>query len=702
MIPPSSVRYEETLAEITRLDVQLQTLETCSHNKLGEFARPLAIKVAGAWRVDTSTLAPTHVSIGHLYDASGMTLYERFLRAHMRLVALSALVYGADSVAVVRATLQLATSYLRAGLWKQCAEHAQAADALLQRLTPPASQRTESISTRQMDGQLQAAFALFRALDVNGDGAVSRHELLTALATNDFFTQLRAKAHTLPNAFGALLDPTQLESVFRAVDADKSGSIQWREVFRYLHGHDKAFQGYCAQLERTLPPTLVTALRQAYQRVESHATRSRIADALALEGDRPMSSVADYLRRNDDADDEGVVTWPEVLEIACRSQHASVFASLRPRIDLLLGRQAPGFNRRGQIEDATACLRKAVDGAQLTLGPEHPAMVEYYVALSDVLVLRHTQALQVAKDVAAARFDKWLATPEGAQRIRAEAIARLHDANEAKEKLPTKRDAEADARRYLQSLHDRREAQRKPESTPFLDEATELCTKVWSMEQTQYGNEHVHAAIALAGLGNVYIVRDDPTTAVTYFLQAIAAFEAACHGGVPAAAFLRMHVAKVYVHMKKTAEAMDLLQDAATFFTEHAAKFLDADTTRRDCAANAMDAWQGWLDLAAYESPDVVHGVYVGIVEAATIGYGEFSLEVADAQTNLGHYLLKQRRELHGDGEVALEAACYILQVHHGLHDKRVRRLKQEVLAAAAKRKHGDDSPESHDTSWLM
>ncbi|EQC39923.1 hypothetical protein SDRG_02579 [Saprolegnia diclina VS20] len=702
MIPPCSVRYEETLAEIARLDVQLQTLETCSHNKLGEFARPLTIKMAGAWRVDTSTLSPTHVSIGHLYDASGMTLYERFLRAHMRLVALSALVYGTESVAVVRATLALATSYLRAGLWKQCAEHAQAADALLQRLAPQASQPTESISTRQMDGQLQAAFALFRALDVNGDGVVSRHELLTALATNDFFTRLRAKAHTLPNAFGALLDPTQLDAVFSAVDADNSGSIQWREVVRYLHGHDKAFQGYCAQLERALPPSLVAALHQAYHGVESDATRTRIAEALSLESDCHTSLVADYLRHHEDEDenpDERVVTWPEVLEIACRSQRASMFTGLRPRIALLLGRC---HMKRGQIEDATACLRKAVDEAQATLGPEHHSMVEYYVALADVLVLRHTQALQVAKDLAATRFDKWLSTPEGAQRIRTEAIKLLNDANEAKQKLPTKRDAEAEARRYLQSLHDRREAQRKPDSTPFLDEATELCTKVWSMEQTQYGNEHVHAAIALAGLGNVYIVRDDPTTAVTYFSQAIAAFEAACHGSVPAAAFLRMHVAKVYVHMKKSAEAVDLLQEAATFFTSHAAKFLDADTTRRDCAANAIDAWQGWLDLAAYESPEVVHGVYLGIVEAATIGYGEFSLEVADAQMNLGHYLLKQRRELHGDGEVALEAACYILEVHHGLHDKRVRRLKQEVHAAAAKRKHGDDSPESHDTSWLL
>ncbi|OQR92351.1 hypothetical protein THRCLA_08724 [Thraustotheca clavata] len=126
---------------------------------------------------------------------------------------------------------------------------------------------------------------------------------------------------------------------------------------------------------------------------------------------------------------------------------------------------------------------RAVSEQQVVVGANAHEMVDYYVALSEILVLRHNQSLQIAKDMAASRFNRWLASPEGSQRIRSEAIRILEEANNAKAKLPTKREAEQQARDHLQSLHHEREDKRKPAITPFLEEATELCTKIWSMEE---------------------------------------------------------------------------------------------------------------------------------------------------------------------------------------------------------------------------
>ncbi|KAF0687278.1 Aste57867_20966 [Aphanomyces stellatus] len=723
-------RYEDTISEIGQLDIQLAMLEGCSHTKLGEFARPFAIRLKPHHAPPPSSpvpshllLSPAHVSMRNLYDDDGVNLYERFLRAHMRLVPLTKLVFGPLSVEYIGAELALAVSYMRAGLWKQCHDHACTAEAIVKEQLDPVdavpSVRSQdakraalfqTISTRRADAQLHHAFTIFARLDANGDGRIARAELLAAIASNEYFDQLNTtKASAMPNAFAALCDPQLFEQTFDEIDTDASGALQWDEVVRYLHANDRAFQTYCQQLERTIPPDLLTALHAAFH--EPRMPGDSLAQCLQASDLPSIQRIGDYMHA---LHMPHAPSWPEMVEMACRAASDEVHAGLTCKIALLHGRY---FMKRGQLDDALQWLRRAVSDHQAVVGHEHHAMADYYVALADALCLRHTQAQQQAKETAEARFDKWLASVDGLAAVRDEARRILDECYDdhgsltrPKNKRPTKKEADATARRHLreaQAKADEHQQAATSSSSPFLDEATELYVKVWTLHDAHYGREDTHTAIAYAGLGNVYILRNEPGDAVVYFTKAIETFEAACGGAsVPASAFLAMHVAKIHAHHHRPVDAMALLQHAARFFRDHAGKFHDSETTRRDAAANAIDAWRGWLQLAdiAPNPPphEAVWAVHRDLVQAAEIGYGEFSLEAGDARSGEGHFLSQLGHEHHKDAEAALDAACYILEIHHGPNDKRVRKLRQEIVSLGAKRKQAEtSSPRGTDHAWL-
>jgi hypothetical protein len=119
---------------------------------------------------------------------------------------------------------------------------------------------------------------------------------------------------------------------------------------------------------------------------------------------------------------------------------------------------------------------------------------------------------------------------------------------------------------------------------------------------------------------------------------------------------------------------MALLNQAACYFRDRSKNFMDSKTTKRDCAANAIEAWHGWIQLAEkdckYEV--VMFQVYKNIADVAEIGYGELSFEVAESQVNLGMFLLNQGPEKWEEAESCLESAAYILEIHYGAHYKRV------------------------------
>ncbi|RHY10296.1 hypothetical protein DYB25_012916 [Aphanomyces astaci] len=707
-MPPSTTlpfksayeRYVDTVSEITSLNIQLAMLETCSHTKLGEFARPFSVRfgcktTGGGSHPPVAHLTPRTVSIDHLYDDNGVNLYERFLRSHMRLVAVTKLAFGPTSVECIGAELALAESYMRAGLWKQCHDHARVAEAILNEddgvlnsLSPGGSSPLKSPSSmvkwhasRTTDAQLHHARALFSKMGATA-GLCSRHDIVAAFGGSDYFQLVQGTTF-----IGSMYD-------------------------RYLHTQDASFQSYLRHLERTMQPEVLAALMTAFQSVQtsldeinttSHLVSSgSISDVLLTHNSADVQRIGHYVKSPPTAQGALQITWPELVEAASRATTNAARAGMQCKTLLLHGRY---HMKRGQVDDAILWLRRAVAGQVVVVGRDNHDMVDYFVAMADALCLKHTQSLQMAKDAHDQSFDKWCLSEEGVAACRNEALHILEDVHQSSRaksfmqkqktiKLPSKKEVEALARQNLRDRHQHggvgSNSHPATSITAFLDEATELYVHVWTLEEQHYGRQDANTAIAYAGLGNVYILRYEPNEAVGYYTKAIDTFEAACDGAVPASAFLRMHLAKVHMHLQRKVDAMTLLHEAATFFKSHASQFLDSETTRRDAAANAIDAWRGWLQLANGDAHVDTPSIYRNMVEAAEIGYGEFSVEAADAMVAEGHYLLNVGNT--DKGEEALTAASYIMEIHYGIHDKRVRKLRQEVVSVGAKRKQGEPS----------
>ncbi|RHZ00596.1 hypothetical protein DYB31_012201 [Aphanomyces astaci] len=587
-MPPSTTlpfksayeRYVDTVSEITSLNIQLAMLETCSHTKLGEFARPFSVRfgcktTGGGSHPPVAHLTPRTVSIDHLYDDNGVNLYERFLRSHMRLVAVTKLAFGPTSVECIGAELALAESYMRAGLWKQCHDHARVAedilnedDGVLNSLSPGGSSPLKSPSSmvkghasRTTDAQLHHARALFSKMGAAA-GLCSRHDIVAAFGGSDYFQLVQGTTFSggSTNGFTALCDAQVADETLDAIDVDATGfSVQ-------------------------------TSLDEI--NTTSHLVSSgSISDVLLTHNSADVQRIGHYVKSPPTAQGALQITWPELVEAASRATTNAARAGMQCKTLLLYGRY---HMKRGQVDDAILWLRRAVAGQVVVVGRDN------------------------------------------------------HDM------------------------------------------ATELYVHVWTLEEQHYGRQDANTAIAYAGLGNVYILRYEPNEAVGYYTKAIDTFEAACDGAVPASAFLRMHLAKVHMHLQRKVDAMTLLHEAATFFKSHASQFLDSETTRRDAAANAIDAWRGWLQLANGDAHVDTPSIYRNMVEAAEIGYGEFSVEAADAMVAEGHYLLNVGNT--DKGEEALTAASYIMEIHYGIHDKRVRKLRQEVVSVGAKRKQGEPS----------
>ncbi|RHZ03793.1 hypothetical protein DYB37_012109 [Aphanomyces astaci] len=578
-MPPSTTlpfksayeRYVDTVSEITSLNIQLAMLETCSHTKLGEFARPFSVRfgcktTGGGSHPPVAHLTPRTVSIDHLYDDNGVNLYERFLRSHMRLVAVTKLAFGPTSVECIGAELALAESYMRAGLWKQCHDHARVAEAILNEddgvlnsLSPGGSSPLKSPSSmvkwhasRTTDAQLHHARALFSKMGATA-GLCSRHDIVAAFGGSDYFQLVQGTTFSggSTNGFTALCDAQVADETLDAIDVDATGfSVQ-------------------------------TSLDEI--NTSSHLVSSgSISDVLLTHNSADVQRIGHYVKSPPTAQGALQITWPELVEAASRATTNATRAGMQCKTFLLHGRY---HMKRGQVDDAILWLRRAVAGQVVVVGRDN------------------------------------------------------HD---------------------------------------------------MTLEEQHYGRQDANTAIAYAGLGNVYILRNESNEAVGYYTKAIDTFVAASDGAVPASAFLRMYLAKVHMHLQRKVDAMTLLHEAATFFKSHASQFLDSETTRRDAATNAIDAWRGWLQLANGDAHVDTPSIYRNMAEAAEIGYGEFSVEAADAMVAEGHYLLNVGNT--DKGEEALTAASYIMEIHYGIHDKRVRKLRQEVVSVGAKRKQGEPS----------
>ena len=218
-----------------------------------------------------------------------------------------------------------------------------------------------------------------------------------------------------------------------------------------------------------------------------------------------------------------------------------------------------------------------------------------------------------------------------------------------------------------------------------MDEATELFVRVWSVREAHHGTNHIAVAQSLASLGNLYILRNDMSTAATHLQNAIKAnerFTGSESKPLPSitSSILKVHLGRLFQHLGNIEHAKAHYHAAARFFYEHASHPSEFSTSRREFASRAIEAWKYWLSAALSvdgpkDNASNQEKVRQLIIAAAKRGYGNHSLEMAMALKNLSAFYAKNGAST--SAEKHLQFACQTLNFHLGANDKRYLRAQR-------------------------
>ncbi|KAG6973212.1 hypothetical protein JG687_00001028 [Phytophthora cactorum] len=242
----------------------------------------------------------------------------------------------------------------------------------------------------------------------------------------------------------------------------------------------------------------------------------------------------------------------------------------------------------------------------------------------------------------------------------------------------------------------------------LMDEALESCNKAWELQERHFGREHVATAAVHVSLAQVHLLRsinEDRASAdeekeavheaICCFTAAIDIYENACSGTVPASAFLRLELAKLYqqdqLKRDKARAEYDLV---GRFFATFAAEFAGSESTKRECAALALDAFRQWITLSrnSTTSLDDQRFVLKEMNSVSVNGYGEFSIEACESAAQLARMLHRIATSRAGQREPQseiydklrtatklLRSATYIAESLLGANDRRSRKLRKDA-----------------------
>ncbi|TYZ61868.1 hypothetical protein PybrP1_000801 [[Pythium] brassicae (nom. inval.)] len=731
---PPGERLADALRECLQLDRELTVLECSGHARLGAFARPLvtqpqlqqmtgdagcSMEAAG---YDDKCAEPF---FRQFFDEEGRSLFEQLLRGRMRVLALAKMIHGRASLAFVRAEVELAEAYARVNLWKQSHVHLAAASELLTQvgaaasLEPPVDLAPGSIGLehrrQEPPAQQRAgpthlflrALEYFYALQARSEG---RKGQLSAADVPGLWAACAGDCGE-PRQTGAAEATAPFSEACLRAAIGAAQSVHWQQLILHLERQSPRFQAYLARREQAAPEAALRLVRNHFACLDLsqdgivpfHAFLGRL-EALGA-GDEYLQALCASLRELLERCQHHSLTWPEVVELgSSRWLIERAVKELWPRQKLLLARLCL---RRGQFDDAVRQAQLAIAQHEQLVGPESASLVPFYLVLAEALTVQYKQLGVVAHQAARDGATKWLQSIEGSRALRAKAIDVMDDECARSGAVLPKKVVESRAAEAL--VHEYAASTLVRPDPAMVEDAVEFCTKAWSIQESHVGRDHVSVAAVHVALAQVYALKGEPAEGIRCYTKAVEICEAACSGPVPASAFLRLEVARLYQQppLQEPAKACAAYAQIGEFFHSFAHEFAGAESTRRECCAQAIAAFRQCAALLGndpHTPKDELRRVHEAIFRAASDGYGECSMEASESARDLGALLLDMGNLRAA--EKHLRTACYIVESHFGPTDRRYRRLRKDVLDVAAKLRAstlslGEGAADDDGHAWL-
>ncbi|DAZ99821.1 TPA: hypothetical protein N0F65_001330 [Lagenidium giganteum] len=724
---PPEDRLVDAYAECAELDRELKIIEHAGHARMGIFAKPLldaSIKKntnqpAEALSVQVVEEECSDPFYQRFYDEQGRSMFELLLRARMRILALAKLIHGHKSVPFILAEIELAEAYARINLWKQGHVHIANAIEVLRCVD---AGRMEEESTAQMangniskgpnkqrvagakDGLLfLRVLEYFYQLQADHESRGQLECSVFASEVEEWKEQDRKQLYSNFDPADGVVMVFQTKHIEDLFDAAGTPTMHWQQFLIQLEQNNPLFKQYVRSVEALLPQITLNALKSTFAALDTsrdglvslHALIVRIQGL--VDHDIYFKTLSEKLQALSDRVTSQFVSWSEILE---HGRDRRLFhddaQELRPRLKLFMGRY---YLKKGQLEDAVRQTQLAIAEAESVFGTETAVLVEYYLVIAEALSVRFKQQSVMAQQTALDTAERWLQSVEGSRGLRSKAIQLIDEECDRSGTILTKKEAEERARESM--LREYAALSVVKPDIAMMDDAIEYCTKAWSLQESSCGREHITTAVIHVTLAQIYLIKAEPMETIRYFNKAIEIFENSCNGPVPASAYLRLEIAKVYHQQQDHANARQVYMEVGDFFHSFAQEFLGCDATRRDVCVLAVEAWKYWLQLSAHATLEEQRQVQRKIHQATIDGFGEFAVETADSARDLGLFLQKMGQLK--PAEKYLKLACYIIESHFGTNDRRYRKLKKSVMDVIGQQKNAfspEDGDDGH--AWLM
>ncbi|EEY65668.1 uncharacterized protein PITG_03181 [Phytophthora infestans T30-4] len=710
---PPARRLQDALQECADIDQELKVLETSGHSDDDE---------------DTSS----DPFIDQFYDEQGRTLSEQLLCGRMRVLALVKLIHGQHSISKAHAELELGETYARMNLWKQAELHASCTASLLREIEI-SSQKEKGATGRQKERgnllRLALEFCYEAQCDETARGRVSADDLQTLLSKH-------GDAGSRNQLLAAVFERDMLEKAFAS-----NQTLHWQKLLLRLEEISEEMHQHLTFVSARLPPGVAQMLIALFVSLDTaedgivpfHTFLDRLQTANTDLSNRKSSAVS-YIRglcatlqRVLNRVCYHSLTWTEILTLGAHSNlqlplndDDSKFDDSPPallgRVKLLLSRV---YLRRGQLEEAVRYVEAAVI-AREKLDADCSDLVQFYLVAAEAQARRGRQLRVLGQQARRDRAETWLQSTEGSRHLRSRALEEVELASGTGHPLLSRKEAEARARTVLireltlspppSTLSaNRMGGDCEVSARSLMDEALESCNRAWELQERHFGRDHVTTAAVHVSLAQVHLLRsinedrasaDEAKEAAREaqhcFIAAIDIYENACSGTVPASAFLRLELAKLYQQDQlKLDKACSEYELVGRFFATFSSEFAGCESTKRECTALALDAFRQWITLSRSgrtTSLDDQRLVLEEMLNVSVNGYGEFSIEACQSAAELARMLhriatsregrLEPQSEIQDKLRAAtklLRSATYIAESLLGANDRRSRKYRKDA-----------------------